>query len=472
MVIRAAMVEFVLRQKGFDVTLQGDSDSVVNDAREAWRQARGSGAFPIEAAYDAMLALTAWESALKSALLEGMALDDFMTLGADMLKRPIAYFDHNLITLASSAGYWKRKGLDEDVLAGPLIKGQLPPELAVDLMEDTEYLRAAAQHGGFYYRSAQHRMFYGINTFDGEKYLARLVITLAEGEERLHRGEEQLIDVYHAYLDDLYLHYAGNTQIASSQNDSLHVLVRTELTGVDSRLRDEADVVLESFGWSSDDSFLVVKLVFFEGVHWDTASLYLCGLLERTVSGSCAFTEERQIAWMINLERAARSGESRKQLNDRITASLVAVLRNYACKAGLSSVFSPFASARGYYLEASRAIEVGQIRDQHYWYYRFGDYALDYALSRCVDELSAIQVCHPALAGLLDHDAREGTEYARTLVCFLRKSQNTTHAAAELYLHRTSFMRRIGRIHELVDVNLEDPDEVLHLLLSAKLLGL
>ena len=138
----------------------------------------------------------------------------------------------------------------------------------------------------------------------------------------------------------------------------------------------------------------------------------------------------------------------------------------------VSGVFNSFAEARVHYVEANQALEIGQVRDPHYWYYRFGDYAFDYLLSRCVEELTAEQMCHPALETLLAHDGQHGTDFARTLVCFLRNSQNTTHAAAELFIHRTSFMRRMASIEKLANVNLNAPDEVLHLLLSAKLLGM
>ena len=429
----------------------------------------------IEIGYEALLALSSWEAALKDALLEGTTIDEFIALGATIVQRPLAYFDRNLITLATSSDYWDR-GEPSEARATEerhaQFEGQMPPDMAVDLVEDLDYLKAAEHHGGFYYESAQHRMFYGINTFDDGEYLARLVVSLAQGELRLHRGEEQLLDVFHAYLDDLHLRYAGNAQIVSSQNDSLHVLVRTELMGTESPLQDEAAAVLSSFGWAHDDRFVIAKLVFFEGVHWDTVSLYLCSLLERTVNGSCAFPADQQIVWMINLTRAARPGESHERLVERTTASLVSVLRNYACKAGLSDEFASFSDSRNRYAEANRALEIGQIRDPHYWYYRFSDYTFDYLLLQCVDELSPEQTCHPALEALIAHDAQHGTEYARTLICFLRNSQNTTHAANELFIHRTSFMRRMAQIQELTGIHLENPDEVLHLLLSAKLMGM
>ena len=513
--IRAAMVEYALLKNGEQVELVGDPERPVSCVR-AYRRGvheegvlyvsfekpdgkriAGSGSMSviqwktdsrqdrskpsdrteklascIEAAYDALRLIDSWESQLKDALLKGVSLDEFLEIGQQMFSCPMAYFDRNLIVLAATKGYWEHTAPIDTADAVIAVEGQIPPSRAIDLVEDLDYLHAAEKREGFYYEDTRQRMHYGINTFDENEYLARLVFPLLIGERELHRGEEQLIDRYHRYLDDLHLRYAGNASVVSSQNDSLHALVRASTMTDEVPDRGEAAAVVASHGWSLDDDFVIAKLVFFEGVHWDSVSLYLCALLERMMGASCALPFDQQIVWMANLTRAARMNETKQQVTQRFVGSLVDLLRNYACKAGISNAFSDFAEARDFYLEAEYALEFGQVRDPHYWYYWFKDYVFDFLLVRGVADFSPEQVCHPALAMLLAEDARNGTEYARTLVCYLRNSQNTTHAANELFIHRTSFMRRMAQLEKLVNVDLSDSDQVLHLLLSAKLLGM
>ena len=499
MLVTAHMIEFVLRKQGIDVHVLGNADCEIERIGAFGEGAREPGVLyvsrdreprmkptakskyallcsesePAEALLEeasaALRAIDLWDAKLKDALLDRASLSKFMAIGSEMLSCPIAYFDRNLITLASSDDYWDYGNAQT---GGLRVSGQMPSNRAVDLVDDLDYLDAASKLEPFYYENARNRIFLGINTFDDGEYLARLVLALPEGETHLHPGEEQLAVHYHRYLDDLYLHYGGNVDVVSSQNDALHTLAHACLLEPQAPPAAEIASILRSYGWSANDKFVVAKLVFFEGVHWDTISLYLCGLLERAVSASCAFPIERQIVWLINLTRSQRAEESPEEQLERLMETLVAMIRDYACKAGISDTFSPFTKAHSYYMEAEYALDIGQTRDPHYWYYRFSDYSFDYLLSRSTEDLPAELLCHPALATLRTYDTAHGTEYARTLICFLRNSQNTTHAANELFIHRTSFMRRMAQIQNLVRIDLDDPDEVLYLLLSAKLLGM
>lgn len=497
--VTAAMVEFVLRKHGIDAQVIGDAECSVAriscyrpggretgtlyvagehaprkkpTAKDEYAILRGQGdtTLLLEQACAALREVDLWDAQMKSALIDRVPLATFIDIGAAMLSCPIAYFDRNLITLASSDDYWN---LDEAHDKGGLrVSGQMPSNRAVDLVDDLDYLDAASKIGPFYYENARNRIFLGINTFDDGEYLARLVLALPSGQTKLHPGEVRLAEHFHRRLDDLYLHFGGNVDVVSSQNDALHALARASL--LEGRIPPVAETtsVLRSYGWDKRDEFIAAKLVFFEGVHWDTISLYLCGLLERAVGASCAFPIDRQIVWLVNLTRSAKPGETHAQQMERIIEALVSIMRDYACKTGISDEFSTLNRAHDYYLEAEHALAIGQVRDPHYWYYRFSDYTFDYLLAKSTEELPGELLCHPALTTLADYDAQHGTEYARTLVCFLRNSQNTTHAADELFIHRTSFMRRMAQIQNLAEIDLDDPDEVLHLLLSAKLLGM
>ena len=513
MEIRAAMIENVLLRNGQPVDLSGDPESVVSIVRTHRRGpleknvlyvscgladservalakkapiinwdvefAEGSTetadvAGCVERTYDAILAISAWESRLKDGVLHGVTLNELIELGRQMIPYPLAYIDQNLITLAATPDYWGQA--DASASDAPdgnrALFDQMPPQRAADLVKDSDYLHAAEKREGFYYEDMHHRVYYGINTFDDDEYRARLMIALPDGLRNLQRGEEQLVGCLHSYLKDLHLRYAGNASVIASQNDAIHVFVRACITASEVAGEDKADIALASRGWKTGDAYVVTKLVFFEGAHWDSVSLYLCGLLERMMDESCALPLNRQIVWLVNLTGSAHGEETEAQVERRFIESLVGLLRNYAFKAGLSDVFTQLRALRSYYREAERSLELGQERNPHYWYYWFRDYAFDNLLSHCGEDLLVELSCHPAFNTLKTHDDAHGTEHVRTLVCYLRNNQSATHAAQELFIHRTTFIRRLAQIEKIAHISFDEPDEVLHLLLSAKLLGL
>ena len=63
-----------------------------------------------------------------------------------------------------------------------------------------------------------------------------------------------------------------------------------------------------------------------------------------------------------------------------------------------------------------------------------------------------------------------GTEYYKTLRTFFNNKYSYTHASEDLFIHRTTLLKRIERIVDLTGINLDDPDANLYLELSFRYL--
>lgn len=50
------------------------------------------------------------------------------------------------------------------------------------------------------------------------------------------------------------------------------------------------------------------------------------------------------------------------------------------------------------------------------------------------------------------------------------RQMNAVKAAKELFIHRSTFLYRMAHIKELVQIDLEEPDQLLYLLLTYRLL--
>ena len=114
---------------------------------------------------------------------------------------------------------------------------------------------------------------------------------------------------------------------------------------------------------------------------------------------------------------------------------------------------------------------MGQTRDPHLWYYYFDTYALDYLLQKGTEDIPARFLISDKVRTLAHIDAEDGSQYLETLATYLDHKQNATHTAEALYMHRTSLLRRIERIEKLTGIDFNDPDQVLYVQLSLKLLS-
>lgn len=71
---------------------------------------------------------------------------------------------------------------------------------------------------------------------------------------------------------------------------------------------------------------------------------------------------------------------------------------------------------------------------------------------------------------LRDYDREHKTDYFETLRTYICCQMNAVKAAKALFIHRSTFLYRMAHIREMVHIDLEDPDQLLYLLLTCKLL--
>lgn len=63
---------------------------------------------------------------------------------------------------------------------------------------------------------------------------------------------------------------------------------------------------------------------------------------------------------------------------------------------------------------------------------------------------------HPDILTLLRHDAEHNTDYIITLQSYFANNRNALKAANALHIHKSTFFYRIGKIHSLTGLDLED----------------
>lgn len=130
---------------------------------------------------------------------------------------------------------------------------------------------------------------------------------------------------------------------------------------------------------------------------------------------------------------------------------------------GISNPFQDITKASAAYTQARSAISLAKtsstfIDDGNLIRYADVSYlaAID-AASRHGDVLSYV---HPALVRLMDHDLAHTGELMDTLFCFLECAGTTKKAASMLSLHKNTLLYRMGRIREILGMDLASGEDL------------
>lgn len=126
--------------------------------------------------------------------------------------------------------------------------------------------------------------------------------------------------------------------------------------------------------------------------------------------------------------------------------------------AGLSNRFSATGQINDYLLQANYVVERYANDPATQTLYYFEEHTLDYLLHACVSGMNTDSVVPRSILRLEDYDRTRGTEHVKTLDVYLRNEMSITKTAEELFIHRSSLMKRLDKIQRILENDLSDPD--------------
>lgn len=413
----------------------------------------------IEEIADYITKLLMWESDLRDLLNLGrVELDELLSRGRRVLGCQMAIFDRNFTLLGATDEYFSKDSniqINKD-------NQQLSQEMIKMLLKDSDYQNAELEQGLFHYPSQESEsnlLCYNIN--HAGEYSARVMMQLPSFQ--VSQGLEALYQVFVEYVEKVYLHNL-NYFPAARQDDTLHRLFKKYL--FHSRKRDyESDFrELSMYNWYRYDTYRIIVLQIFGAREYEQGASYLCMQLEQLYPYSCTYRTDREIIWIINITR-----DKAFQDNSSFGVQFPLMIRDFGCKAGISDDFKDYTALSNYRRQADIALEMGEKKDPYKWYFHFSDYTLEYMLSQMTSLFSADQLMHKGLKALAAYDKEHDTEFVPTLKCYLESGFNASEAAQKLFIHRTTFIRRMERIESLISLDLQDRDQLLHILLSLRM---
>ncbi len=250
--------------------------------------------------------------------------------------------------------------------------------------------------------------------------------------------------------------------ISESANDDLEPLL---LRIISDRTADYVQMShrLSDAGWEEEHVYLclVLQLTYLNQKQLSVSAI--CNFIKNRTPDSVSFTYKEEVVTFFNLTRL--------KMDEEETASkFTYFIRDTYLKAGYSRAMQGHMNLRRQYVQAGIALDVGSRKKPYQWIHHFNQVALPYMLEQVTRRLPADMICHEGLLELIKYDEKNHTDYVLTLRTYLEQNLNATQSAKVLFIHRSTFLYRMDRIRELLNSDLDDPDELFYLDLSLRLL--
>lgn len=393
-----------------------------------------------------------WENSLQSILNDGGSIDNMIECSLEIFNNPIVIFasDHSVLAYSSIATNL------------PDVNKIVDPNLFYEFLNifkfDPLFNLVRDYKKPFLFPSHIMGMrSLASNIFFHNKFTYRIVI--AESLTDIRDGDLELLGYFTKYIK---LHFEKQDILNSTKLYTLSQLLSKILSKeiLDNKLIEES---LSEFGWLNNHKYFCMNIKISELDIKNRTINSICSRIESLVPYSCAFSYENDIVVFVNLSLG-------NVTQDDITCKFFAFLRDCYLKSGISNTFTGFSEVRNYYKQASISLDIGLRKRTYTWIHKFDDIVYPYILECCTKQLPSHLICSRKIILLKEYDDANGTEYYLTLKTYLENHLNAVKSAKQLFIHRSTFLYRLDRIKELVNVNFDDTNMLLYILLSYKLL--
>jgi len=181
------------------------------------------------------------------------------------------------------------------------------------------------------------------------------------------------------------------------------------------------------------------------------------------IKDSCPFLYKNDVVVFINMTLSNIGlDELMKQVEYFVENSLLNV--------GISRIMSGHIYLRYQYIQTQIALSIGIEKSPNECIHMFNHVAFDYLLEQTTKDIPPSMIVHEKLLQLIESDRTKHTEYLKTLTAYFNNQFNALQTAEKLFIHRSTLMYRLDKIKKILGSDLTDPDELLYIMLSLRLL--
>ena len=148
------------------------------------------------------------------------------------------------------------------------------------------------------------------------------------------------------------------------------------------------------------------------------------------------------------------------------------ILETNACRAAMSLPFESLDELSAHYEQAIVSFRIADKLKCADTILHYDEHILNHMLLHFKEVFDLRGLIIPCIADLHDLDIQKGSEFVKTLFCYVRHSQDITATANAMHVHYNTLKYRINRIREITGVDLEDPEVIFRIMLAERVVRL
>ncbi|WKY42943.1 helix-turn-helix domain-containing protein [Eubacteriaceae bacterium ES2] len=399
----------------------------------------------IQKIFDIFTSYNQWDQRLLTAIIEHVAIDDFLNIAIEKLLNPIALFDNGL-TVIASAGNFERspKGTiwEKINLPGyPLVDFftlQEQTELSLKTMKqiDAPYLHQPVLDLVHTYAST-HIWIDG--KLCGNIGLVDINTPFTSGQLRIIWHITLRLTQYFK-TNEIYL------SLAENQTGLIKHLIE------DSVIQDKNIAYhLNRYSWDiTDDFYLLTFIASVDAISIIEANAYIKRIYNHYPNAMVTVYENDIILVIRKNDYLIEAETEQKRLK--------ILLDKYEMKCGISNCFQDFLQLRLFYIQSSFAAKIcAQDSDVSFCFY--GHHVTEHLLECLEGNVDPRVFCHPKILEIQKSNDEQEKELLRNLRIYLLFGRNLSSAAKALNLHRNTLIYRIDKISRRFDLDFNTLDE-------------
>ena len=374
-----------------------------------------------------------WDESLQEALQNQMDLRELAGRAASMLECRVLISDKNFVLLADSKYYREEGDIPTDY------QGDVLPNAVIKkICEESKYHRKRSQTPYFAGEDGRYdgSLVYNMDIFLGDRYEG--TCSLMESERTFKNRDFALFLHFFQYVRKTFQFYNGTK---GKKSRALRMVMKDLLheKKISSTLQQEIDNYNKQF---CNYRCVVICHEKKGGLPYDYLNMTLESLYDGCVS---VYHDDKVVSIIPDME-------------ERKVNQLFLQLAHLNIVFGISSFGERLDDCHNLYLQAVNAIEVGQKENPEQKLYFFERYLLPYVVKNGTRFLPIKFLQTEGMRRLEAYNKESMVDYIDTLRVYLDQEMNITETSKILFLHRSTFLKRLERLQRILKEELENPE--------------